>query len=251
MLLKEKTSHQQFLLSKYTRTGDDQIIEQLQNVKPKGIKYYRHLIFNIIYDGISNAYPITTDFFGEEKMKELVDDFFKNHFCQTFQVWKMPSEFKDYIIEKRKELCEQYSFLVDLLLFEWMEIEVFMMPDEPFPEYSEQGNILKDKLVLNPELQILFFQYPIHHYHPQKIKQELKGEYFVLIHRHPDTKEVIFTELGPATVKIIEALYEKPMSFNDIEKLFTNLSLEQKNQLKEFIHQSIQNKIILGFEQQI
>lgn len=248
MLLKENTYHQQSLLAKYTRTGDDQIIEQLQNFKPKGIKYYRHLIFNIIYDGVSNAYPITTDFFGEEKMKELADDFFKNHSCQTFQVWEMPREFKDYIIEKRKDLCEQYPFLPDLLLFEWMEIEIFMMPDEPLPEYSNQGNILKDKLVLNPELQILFFQYPVHLYHPQKIKQEHKGEYFVLIHRHPDTKEVIFTELSPATVKIIEALYEQPLNFDEIQKLFPNSSLHQKNQLKKFIHQSIQNKIILGFK---
>ncbi len=248
MLLKESTKTQQILLSEYTRSGNENIIAQLNNVKTKGIRYYRELIFNIIWDGISNAYPIATNFLGEEKMKELTNDFFTHHKCQDPQVWAMPKEFKDYIINNRKDLCEQHPFLPDLLLFEWIEIELFMMPDEPLPPYSENGNILKDKFVLNPELQILFFQYPVHTTHPMHIQKKDKGEYFVLAHRHPDTKEIIFTQISPVVVKIIEALYETPLSITQIQEILSLSSLQQKEQVKQFIRETFQNKIILGFE---
>lgn len=62
MYLKEKTKRQQSLLAQFTRTGDQTIITHLDGIKVQGIRYYRELIFNIIYDGISNAYPITTNF---------------------------------------------------------------------------------------------------------------------------------------------------------------------------------------------
>lgn len=248
MWLKENTYTQQSLLSLYTRTGDEHIISKLNAVKIKGIQYYRHLIFNIIWDGISNAYPITTDFFGEEKMKELVNDFFAHHKCQTFQVWQMPKEFKDYIISHRQELCHQYLFLPDLLLFEWIEVEMFMMPDEDLPIHVSQGHIMKDKLIINPEIQILLLQYPVHIKHPKFIDIKDKAEYFVLVHRHPDDKDVFFTQISASSAKIIEALYENPLNMDEIQALFPKHSLKQKEQIKQFIRECIQNKIIIGFQ---
>lgn len=247
MLLKQKTYTQQSLLAEYTRNGNENIIPKLNNIKEKGIRYYRHLIFNIIWDGISNAYPICTNFLGEEKMKELTNDFFTNHKCQTPQVWAMPKEFKDYIIQNKKDICEQYPFIPDLLLFEWTEIEIFMMPDEPLPNFKEQGNILKDKLVLNPELQILALQFPVHFKHPKYIKENDKGEYFVAIHRHPETKEVIFTDLSLASVQIIQSLYEQNLNMQEIQSIFPSSSLKQKEQIKQFIRKAMDSKLILGF----
>lgn len=249
MWLKESTYTQQSLLAQYTRSGDESIIPKLQHIKEKGIRYYRQLIFNIVWDGISNAYPILTDFLGEEKMKTLVHDFFTQHPCQTFQVWEMPKEFKDYIIQNNHSVCSEHPFIPDLLLFEWMEIELFMMPDEPLPSFTKQGNILKDKLVLNPEIQILFLQYPVHLLHPEKIEPQHKGEYFVSVHRHPESKEVLYTELTAAAAKIIEHLFEQNLSINELQQLFPNPSLQLKEQIKQFIRTSMNNGLLLGFEQ--
>ncbi|GIV29849.1 MAG: hypothetical protein KatS3mg028_0915 [Bacteroidia bacterium] len=249
MWLNKDTHIQQSLLAEYTRTGDVSLLPQLKGTKEKGIRYYRHLIFNIIWDGVSNAYPITTDFFGEEKMKDIVNDFFRHHRCQTFQVWQMPLEFKDYLIQHRNDLIHQYPFLPDLLLFEWMEIEIFMMPDEELPAYSGKGNILKDKLILNPEMQILNLQYPVHIYHPKKIQENLRGNYFVLMHRHPEDKDVLFSDISELSVKVLQHLFDQPMSFSELCSQLNIESSALKTELRKFLVKGMESKFILGFEQ--
>ncbi|GCD79848.1 HvfC/BufC N-terminal domain-containing protein [Schleiferia thermophila] len=247
MYLKEKTKRQQSLLAQFTRTGDQTIITHLDGIKVQGIRYYRELIFNIIYDGISNAYPITTNFLSERVMMNLTHQFFSHFKCQTPQVWAMPKEFMDYIIQNQTKLCLKYPFLSDLLLFEWAEIEMFMMPDQPFPNFSEKGNIATDKVVLNPEIQVLYFQYPVHILHPRKIKKKHKGEYFLLAYRHPESKQVIFTELNRFAYLIIEALHQRPLSIEELLKKFFNSYSENEEAIVHFIKQAYENKIILGF----
>ena len=249
MLLKSSTYQQQSLLAEFTRTGNEEILKQLKGINHKGIKYYRHLIFNIIQDGITNAYPILTDFLGEHEMNNLIHRFFSNHRCQTYQVWQMPKEFKEYVIQQESNLIETYPFIPDLLLFEWMEIELFMMEDDEIPKYQPTGNILKDKLVLNPEIQILSMQYPVHIKHPKLIKNNDKGTYFVALHRHPETKEIIFTNIDFSSLRIIELLYDEEKNFDDLlNTIFEKPSLKNKDELKKFIRNALETKMILGFK---
>lgn len=240
---------QQSILAEYTRTGNDTLLQKLQGIKEKGIRYYRELIFNIAWDTITNAYPILTDFLGNEPMRSLVNNFYTQHRCQTYQVWRMPEEFKDFVIQNETALIEKYPFIPDLLHFEWIEIEVFMMPDETFPEHHKNGNILKDKLVLNPEIKILALQYPVHLFHPSKITEKEKGQYFVLVHRHPESKEVVFTNLNALGVKIILHLNEESLSINDMEqKIAPQSSLQIKDQIKQFVRECLNSQIIIGFQ---
>lgn len=251
MFLREKTYRQQCLLAQYIRSGDEKILDELDAVNVRGIRYYRELIINIIYDGISNAYPITTDFFGKKKMMQLTHEFFTHVKCQTPQVWAMPREFMDYIQEHRIELYLKYPFLHDLLLFEWIEIEIFMMPDKHLPYVSEKGNILTDRLVLNPEIQILVLHYPVHLLHPKNIKKKHKGEYLLLVYRHPENKQVIFTELNYFAYQIIKSLNQNPTSISELRDNFANSNFKiDDNNIVHFIESALENKIIIGFQRE-
>jgi len=247
MLSKSFTHSQQSLLAEYTRTGNETLISKLKDINSKGIRYYRELIFNIVWDSIISAYPIFSDFLGEQMMKELINDFFMKHKCQTYKVWEIPKEFKDYLIENNKAIIKKYPFLPDLLLFEWMEIELFMMEDIEFPSFDDTGNI-EDKIILNPEIHILTLEYPVHKKHPREISKIDKGYFFLLLNRHPNTKKVIFYEINMLVVKILESLYFEPMSTSNLINLFikNNLIIE-RNQIETFIQQSYQNGVILGF----
>ncbi|GIV26943.1 MAG: DUF2063 domain-containing protein [Bacteroidia bacterium] len=248
-MLSTSYQRQQSILAEYTRSGNDELIKKLHGVKEKGIRYYRELIFNIAYDTITNAYPILTDFLGEEQMKLLINNFYTHHKCQTFQVWRMPEEFKEYVIQNELSLIEKHPLIPDLLHFEWIEIEMFMMPDEEFPPHHKEGNILKDKLVLNPEIKILALQFPVHLLHPSKISEKEKGQYFVLVHRHPESKEVVFTNANALSVKIILQLNEEPLSIPEIEqKVLQQSNLKFKEQIKQFIRESMNSQIIIGFQ---
>jgi len=50
---------------------------------------------------------------------------------------------------------------IDLLILEWAEIEVFMMPNHKV-EFSLLVNWKENVLVLNPYLQIFHLEYPVH-----------------------------------------------------------------------------------------
>lgn len=247
MLLKEKNYQQQSLLAQYTKTGDDKIIKQLKGVKEKGIRYYRELIFNIIWDGICNAYPIMTDFLGEDEMKNIVHRFFSSHACKNPQVWAMPKEFMDYVNNNEQTLIEQYPFLSELMLFEWKEIEMYMMPDKAIPSYKEKGSWQVDKLIINPEIEIISFTYPVFLVHPEEIDDEMKDDYLLLIYRDIDSKEVLFNIISDVVKKFINVLLQEPISLREFENKRERLTIVQKNQLKEFVHIALDTRIILGF----
>lgn len=247
MLLNSSTYKQQSLLAEYTRTGNEEIISQLKGVKRKGIQYYRHLIFNIIWDGISNAYPIMTDFFGEDEMKQIVSRFFSKHNCQNSQVWAMPKEFMEYVLAYEKEWLEKHPFLPDLMLIEWKEIELYMMPDKNILPFKKKGSLKLDKLVINPEMEIFRFQYPVHILHPNDIKEEMKSEYLVLLHRDFETKEIIFTSLTEMSEKVIRLLLEEALNIKELQQKSGLLKISDKNKLESFLLELMEREIILGF----
>jgi len=252
MLIQPSTYKQQSCLVEYIRTGNDIALSQLKGINRKGIHYYRELVFNILWDTINNAYPIMTNFLSEDKMKELTYDFLKNHKCQSYKVWEISKEFKDYFIKNKKQFIKKYPFIKDLLLLEWIEIEFFMMKDIESIPFNNTGNFLKDKIILNPEIHILSLNYPVHKKHPREISENDKDNYFLLLYRHPTTKKVIFTEINILTIKIIELLYYEPMNLDEILNLLIkrNIIIDKK-QIESFIYQAYKNGIILGFSKNI
>jgi hypothetical protein len=225
----------------FLKTGDPDSLQKLKCSNYNGIQHYRNLVVNIFSEMIVNAFPIFYDFLGEERMEKLILEFMKNYSCQNFQVWKMPCEFKEYVITSQKELISRFPFIPDLLLFEWIEIEVFMMPDLNTKEESS------GKLYLNQESKILFLQYPVYKIHPSKIKKEDKGDYYLFLYRHPESKKVIFSEINIFALKIMNFLYEEPKTFDEILKEF-GLKKEQKEvrEIKKWLRQANHSQIILG-----
>lgn len=203
-----KTFQYQVDLANYCKTGDH---ISIPGINEKNIKHYRRLVFNNVYDSISSAYPITKKLLGKKKWKKVVNRFFSSQKVQSPQIWYMPKEFKDYVIKNENELLGKYAFLDDLLQFEWLEIEVFMMPDETV-EYLLETNLY----YLNPEIKLIGTKYPVHLKKAKNITEEDKGNYFISLHRNRETGAVEFTNLSIPFVDILENLIEKPLAKNTI-----------------------------------
>jgi hypothetical protein len=199
-----KTFQYQTDLSNYCKTGN---YISIPGVNEKNIKHYRRLVFNNVYDSISSAYPITKKLFGKKKWKKVVNRFFSSQKIQSPQIWYMPKEFKDYVISNENKQLNKYPFLEDLLQFEWLEIEVFMMPDETI-EYLTETNLY----YLNPEIRLIKTKYPIHLKKAKNITEEDKGNYFISLHRNKKTGAVEFTNLSIPFVDVLENLMEKPLT---------------------------------------
>jgi len=182
----------------------------------------------------------------------LVNDFFSSHPCQSPQIWTMPKELWAWVANKRSPLLKKYPFLDELLWFEWLEIELFMMEDKT-TACKPEGNLKKDKLVLNPEHHLKHFTYPVHLKNAKYITPSDKGHYFLMMHREKVTGKVNFTNLSPFLARMLEILSEKPFTFKElIEQTSTEFEVATDQQLEEdviqFLDNSVRSGLISGFQ---
>ena len=248
MKLHKETARIQDLLGEYCRTGEAQTIP---GVTAGRIHHYRRLVYNVVRDTMDKAFPITLAALGEEPWELLVQDFFANGLPQTPQIWKLPFEFYQYHAAQETGTRIQKHYLEDLLYFEWIEIEIHTMPDKPTPNYISQGNMFMDRLAFNPEYEIVRLNYPVHLYSADDAVG-LKGDYFVLIFRAPETGNVHFLNLSALNTYILTRLVEEGLPLNDLKGDIAQVAGIESGKylddaLSKFIGDLIEKKLILGF----
>ncbi len=251
MKLSEDTARIQEQLGKYCRTGKE---TKIPGVTPGRLKHYRRLVNNVVRDVLDSGYPITLASLGEELWDELVQDFFVNGQPGVPQIWRLPYEFYTYHVAKETGQRIEKLYLDDLLYFEWMEIEVYNMPDRPFPDYVKEGSALENRLAFNPEYEIIRMSYPVHMYAAAEAAG-MKGDYFVLIFRSPDTGYVQFLKLSALNVYILTRLVEEDLPAallkGDIAQVTGIESGKFMDEaLEKFIAELMEKQLILGFRKE-
>lgn len=248
MNLQEDTARIQNLLGEYCRTGEEQ---EIPGVTPGRIHHYRRLVYNVVRDTMDTAFPISLAALGEVTWELLVQGFFSSGLPQTPQIWKLPLEFYQYHVTQETGSRIKKPYLDDLLYFEWIEIEVHTMPDRPFPEYELKGNLFLDRLAFNPEFEIIRLDYPVH-LHAAEEAVELKGDYFALVFRAPDSGNVQFLNLSGLNTYILCRLLEERVTLNDIKGDIAHVAGIESGKylddaLSTFIRDLIDKQLILGF----
>ncbi len=251
MHLRKETIAIQEQLGEYCRTGEER---ELPGITPGRIHHYRRLISNVVHDTLRTAFPITVAALEESQWEELVQDFFSEGIPQTPQVWKLPFEFYEYHAGRETGKRLDLPFLDDLLYFEWMEIEIHTMPDRPYPDYVSKGDLFKDILVFNPEYEIVQLEYPIHT-HPVKEALQMKGDYFALLYRLPESGHVQFLGLSALNVYIITRLQEENAPLNEIKNEFARVAgIESEryldDALEKYLGDLLERNMILGFKKE-
>jgi hypothetical protein len=226
MLLKTETYNQQSNLAQYCRDGKEVAI---LGAKPERLSHYRRLVFNVVKDALETTYPISFKYIDKNIWEEMVFNFFSQHKCQDPQVWRMPEEFYEFC--KNENYAKKYSlpFLYNLLYFEWLEVELYMMEDIPYPQFKNSPNWLPEKMAINPEHKIVKLEYPVHLEKPFNTLKK-KGDYFLLLYREKETGRIQFANLSVLFTFLIEniVLGEKSLEeiFSDILYLFGINDLE-------------------------
>jgi hypothetical protein len=234
MLLKTETYQQQSKLAQYCRNG---VEVEILGAQTNRLPNYRRLVFNVIKDALETTYPISFKYIDEEIWDEMMYQFFSTHKCIDPQVWRMPEEFYQFCLAENYAEKHDLPFLNDLLHFEWLEVEIYMMEDIKYPEYKSSDNWLDKKLALNPEHKIIKLEYPVHLENPKDAGLK-KGDYFLLLYREKESGRVQFINLSILFTFLIEniALGEKTLEeiFNDILYLFgiNDLEMLQTKSLK-------------------
>ncbi|MCF6332082.1 MAG: putative DNA-binding domain-containing protein [Draconibacterium sp.] len=226
MLLKTETYNQQSNFAQYCRDGKDLAI---LGAKQERLPHYRRLIFNVVKDAMETTFPISFKYIETEIWDEMVYNFFSWHKCSEPQVWRMPEEFFEFC--KSQNYAEKYNlpFLFDLLYFEWLEVELYMMEDIQYPKFKKTENWLTEKIAVNPEHKIVKLEYPVHLEKPFDAANK-KGDYFLLIYREKESGRVQFANLSVLFTFLVEniVLCEQTLEeiFNDILYIFGINDLE-------------------------
>lgn len=215
MFLKAETYKQQSTLAKYCRDG---LEVNLLGAKKERLPNYRRLVFNVIKDALENTYPIAFKYIKTEIWDTFVYNFFSQHKCSDPQVWRMPEEF--YHFCKTENYADQYSlpYLNDLLFFEWLEVEMYMMEDIKYPDFKDATNWLNKKIILNPEHKIVKLKYPVHIEKPKTAAQK-KGDYFLLLYRERESGRVQFVNLSVLYTFLLENIV---VGEKTLEEIFTD-----------------------------
>jgi hypothetical protein len=250
MLLNNYTETQQNNFAHFCKTDE---LTNIDGLTEGRIHHYRRLIYGVIDDSLRSAYPLTENVLTEEEWDFLVDKFIAEHKCQSPVIWQMPFEFYEFINANDFQVKKKYPHLIDLIFFEWKEIEIYMMED-----LNENiDNLLSDfndesSVIINKEYDLVQLTYPVHLKSADKITINDSGNYFVLIFRSND--KVWFYNITPTLVRLIQKLADNQKSImtiiNEVAELNSELNKEDitKN-IIEFIKTMYNKGFIIGFEE--
>ncbi|NQT76417.1 MAG: putative DNA-binding domain-containing protein [Bacteroidetes bacterium] len=248
-MLRPDTIKIQHDLAMYCRSGDAPTIPGTSEGR---LPHYRRLVLNVVSGTISQAYPITRKVLSEEEWQEIFVRFFVEHDAQTPMLWKLPYEYYLYVRDHDYAVKFNKAWLNELLWFEWLEIDVHMMPDEKHEAYTDRGELFLDPLVVNKDSRLIHLEYPVHLY-PLAEVEERKGNYYLLIYREQETGTVRFVNFSVLHAWLLERMQlADQLSVKDLlPELLSEFQIQNvdtlENQLNKFLLEMFDDGVILGF----
>jgi len=249
MNLQKNTYQQQSDFANYCRTN---VLSESLKVRKDRVHHYRRLVFNVVDDSLRSAYPLLNNLLSAKHWDTMVKDFFANHACQSTKIWQMPQEFFHYVTSQKTEIKKKYPLIDDLMKFEWTEVELFMMEDEEYPLFENDGDWLLDVFILNPEYQLLSLSYPVYIKNAKYITASDKGNYYLLAFREKETGKIQFMDISAIHTLIIENIVKGNSLVDILNALKAQVNLVSMDlivqQIIQFIEKLKQKGFILGFK---
>lgn len=209
-MLNRLTRTYQEELGRHCRTGEPAAIPGLNH---RRAAVYRDLVFGTVESALRRAYPIAASVLGDARWGSLVERFFAEHPLPSPQLWQMPRELITFVSTAPHVVPSDAPFLPDLLRFEWIEIEVAMMPDLATPDHTGAGDVLFDRVLLNPHHLRLTLEYPVYAISSDILDR--RGRYELMSFRVPEVWTVRFIGLNPRDAAILDLLTERARPLSD------------------------------------
>lgn len=247
-MLKNDTLEIQTKLAEYCRNGKN---INIPGITEGRIPQYRRLVFNVVKGTLDQAYPIAAKHLGSETWLKLVTDFFSDFRCRNPQVWKMPAELIDFVIDSKYHDIIKKPYLKDLLAMEWLEIEIHSMPDIETGEFRALTDRLHLPVCFNPHYKLSRFSFPVHTIHRED-PANAPGEYFMLIFRNNENFNVQFIHLQPIYAAILDtALINPGITMAEarhavLEQYSLDKNHVNDSELAEFVGLLAQKGFVLG-----
>lgn len=188
------------------------------------MRVYNALLFNSIEDVLASCFPLSKGILGTSKWKNLVRDFFTEHRCRKPFYRQVPEDFVEYLAGERKRKSDP-KFLPYLAHYEWMELHLYIAPEEAATSPEKKGQVLFRK-----PCRLVAYPYALHQIERGSPKKMQKGKTYYFFYRDSQG-EVDWMLLSPPQAKLIHLLLDRRMP---LPKAFKQIAQELK-QPSDFI----------------
>jgi hypothetical protein len=179
-----------------------------EGIAPRRAKVYEDLLFNNICGFINSCFPICKSLLSQDDWTKMIRDFFRDWRCHSPCFNDIPKAFLDYLASDLVvEL--KYPWFLQLAHYEWVELVVDTFDETELDSPELKGS---SDIGVNPSLQNLIYDWPVHQIAPDNMPTEPK-QTFLLVYRANDNV-VCFTEINAATSALI-TLFEQGLTKSD------------------------------------
>jgi hypothetical protein len=188
--------------------------------KPAGlpeerIAVYEEIVFNNLLASVSACFPIAKAIAGVDSWRALVRSFMQQHSADSPIFRQVPAEFLDYMAHANTDVLHALPpYFLSLCHYEWVELAVVTAADLTQPSEIDARNklnvdLLNAYLVFAPGMQLLHYDYAVHHISPDNRSDAARDTYLVVYRDVLD--EVKFIELNAITHQLL-TLLQQPMA---------------------------------------
>ena len=120
-------------------------------IEDRRIGIYRELFYNNIQSLLAGTFPILRKILSDQQWHRLIRNYFHHHESHTPLFLEMPQEFISYLQEEHKLEDDEPAFILELAHYEWAELAVSILEDEPdLDGIDPRGDLIDGVPVISP-----------------------------------------------------------------------------------------------------
>lgn len=178
-----------------------------EEIDDRRLGIYRELFYNNVQSLLAGTFPVLRKILGDARWHRIMRDYYARHVAHTPLFLEMPQEFLKYLQEEHELDDDEPEFMLELAHYEWAELAVSILEDEPDLELIDvRGDLVDGVPVVSPTSWSLAYSYPVHRIGPEfQPDSPADDATFLVVYRNLD-HEVGFIEINAVTARLIELL---------------------------------------------
>ena len=195
-----------------------------QDIPSRVGKLYQSLIFNNVCSFLNQCFPVCQSLISEEHWLDICQAFFLQHACHSPYFTEINQSFVDFLAQP--EQLQQLNlppYFAELAHYEWVELMVDTHTDSHISNnvnnqvndltnnhINSQTNLADEsaQLALNPSLQNLHYQWPVHSISREEQPENAEDSFFLVFRN--DADEVEFMQVNAMTHALLAFIDSKP-----------------------------------------
>lgn len=174
-------------------------------VEDRRLAIYRDLFYNNVQSLLAGTFPVLRKVLSDSQWHRLIRRYYATHQSHSPLFLEMPQEFITYLQEEHEPEPGEPAFMLELAHYEWVELAVSILEDEPAMDAIDvRGDLIDGIPVVSPTAWSLAYSYPVHRIGPDFQPAGPGAEAtFLVVYRNLDD-EVGFLDINAVTARLIE-----------------------------------------------